>query len=500
VKLVLGDFAPDLDPVGPGIMGNKIPPAVQVPITDANWVFSTPAGWQNMPQPLQIGSPLPSQAFGAFSALVGVTPFVVLATQQQLYIWNSGSLQNQTLSLINPGNLWYFTLYGTDLIAVDGADVPYVSANTGNFTPLGGSPPVFSIIEATDFSLFGIVPNSSTYWFTLNDTLWTPSIATQTGTAALTSTSGTITAARALRGGINLYKRGSFFNGQFSGPPFFWQFTKVSDSIGTPGMYSVIKTDTLHYFWGGNDFYGTDGFSLWLVPNNVRNWVKANMNVSYDYLMYGVYDIPREQLIWWFSSNNASPAGSYDSYVSLSILTGKWSKGNRSIDLPINGNIGPTQAWTWAMFENTYGFWANLPPNLVWGSPIFNGSRANTVGFIDGSHVVNILSGAWATTQPAFITTGYLGDKVNIYRLTRARAGFKVLPGVGPLGNSTKCSVLSTYIEGQPSSPLVSLVPISNYGFYDFVCADRLQQLTIGWYSDGELSDIDVNLAYAGTQ
>lgn len=499
MKLVLGDFAPDLDPVGPGIIGRKIPPAIQLPLVDANWVFSTPAGWQNMPAPDLLGDPLPSKAFGAWSGLVGAVEFVVLATQQQLYIWNSGMLENQNLTLANPGNLWYFTLYGTDLIAVDGADPPQVSANTANFAPLGGSPPVFSIVEATDFSLFGIVPNSSTYYFTLNDTQWTPDIATQTGTAALTSTPGVITAARALRGGINLFKRDSFYNGQFTGPPFFWQFTKVSDRIGTPGMYSVIPTDTVHYFWGGNDFYATDGFSVWPVPNNVRNWFKATRNPSFDQIIYGIYDLPRQQLIWWFSSAAANPAGSYDSYVSLSLLTGKWSKGNRRIDIPISGLIGATSAWTWAKFENTYQVW-NLPQNLLWGDPLFSGSQANTIGFVDANHIVNKLGGAWSAVQPAFITTGYLGDKVNVYRLTRARGGFKVLPGPGPLGNSTKCSVFSTYNEGQPAAPRVALVPISNFGFYDFICSDRLQQLQIGWYTDGELSDLDVQLAYAGNQ
>jgi hypothetical protein len=33
---------------------------------------------------------------------------------------------------------------------------------------------------ATDFSLFGVPPQSEDIYFTLNDTLWTPSIATQT--------------------------------------------------------------------------------------------------------------------------------------------------------------------------------------------------------------------------------------------------------------------------------------------------------------------------------
>ena len=453
-----------------------------------------------MPMPTPTGNALPSQALGAFSALVGVLPVTVLATANQLYIFNGGALENQNLVLTNSVNQWSFTLYGNDLIAVDGVDPAQVSINGANFTALGGSPPVFSIIEATDFSLFGIVPNSSQLYFTLNDTLWTPNISTQTGTLTLTSTPGTITAARAMRGGINIYKRNSFFNGQFGGPPFFWQFTKVSDQIGTPGMHSAIKTDAIQYFWGPDDFYATDGFSVWRVQNNVRNWFKANLNTAFDYLIYGWYDLSRSQLIWNFSSNNANPAGSYDMYVSYSLLTGKWAKGNWLMDIPVSGQVGAQTAWTWAFFENTYGQWANLPANLVWGSALFNGSRASLAAFVDTRLILNLLNAPWNSTIPAFITTGYLGDKVNVYRISRARGGFKSLPGTGPLANSTKLTVYSTYNEGMPVNALAGPVPISNYGFYDVVCSDRLQQLKIGWYADAELADLDVTINYSGNQ
>lgn len=459
-----------------------------------------------MPAPNPQGTALPGKAYGAYATLVGTEAFVVLGTINQLYIFQSGGLIDQNLTLADTPVLWYFTTYGEDVLATNGANPPLVSTNAGSFSFLGGSPPVFSILEATDFALFGIIPTSEQYYFTLNDTLWTPDIATQTGTATLTSTSGPITAAKALRSGINIYKRNSFFNLQFTGPPFFFQATKVSDEIGTAGMYSAIKTDTLHYFWGPDDFYATDGFSVWRVQNNLRRWFLANLNTAYDYLIYGVYDLPRSQLVWWFSSINAPTPGAYDSYVSLSLLTGKWSHGQpggpgtgATIDIPLSGLIGGTQPWTWAVFENTYGAWANIPP-IVWGSPLFNGGTITGTAIISSSHQVNLLNGAASATLPSYVTTGDFGDKRSMYRMNRARPGFTAFPTNPPLASAAKASVYGTYVQGQPPTEQVALVPLSNYGTFDFVTANRLQRIKVGFYADGTLADIDVDISYTGTQ
>src|SRR5580698_8372091 len=117
MRIVLGDYAPDLDSVVQGIMGPKIPAAVQSVLTDTNWVFAIPSGWQNMPTPVPQGAALPSQAYGAYSTLVGTQPFVVLATNDQLYIYSSGTLVNQGLTVTPSTNLWYFTTYGNDVLA-----------------------------------------------------------------------------------------------------------------------------------------------------------------------------------------------------------------------------------------------------------------------------------------------------------------------------------------------------------------------------------------------
>jgi hypothetical protein len=68
------------------------------------------------------------------------------------------------------------------------------------------------------------------------------------------------------------------------------------------------------------------------------------------------------------------------------------------------------------------------------------------------------------------------------------------------LASATKLTVQGTYIPGQSYAPSASNVPLSNTGFFDLVTANRLQRLTINWYGDAELSDLDIELQFAGTQ
>jgi hypothetical protein len=481
MKVLLGDFAPDVDPVAPGFMRGQIPNGVQMPLLDTNWIYSTPAGFRSMPQLQVLTTALPSAALGAFSAqLANGLNFVVLGIANQLYIVTFFSPPtvpvtpaSQGLTLTNAVNRWYFTVYGNDLIGANGVDPLQVSTSGSNFTALGGSPPIFSIIEATDFSLFGIVPLSNQVYFTLNDTLWTPSIATETGTFFLTSTPGNITACRALRSGVAIYKRNSFFSGYFAGPPFYWQMSKVSSEIGTAGPYSLVATDTNHYFWGVDDFYSFDGNTLARLPNNVRRWFIANMNSNYEPLIAGVYDRSHSQIIWYFSSIHASPTGSLDAYMAFSLLTGKWVHGYLAIDLPVFGAISS-------------GIQGVLP------------GTSSILGVVDANHDLNVATGTYAGNPGLgpFITTGYLGDKRSNYRITRTRPGFTFLPTAA----IPSMNAFATYVEGMALYNLAGPVGLSPQGYFDNVMAARLTQLQLIWQSEAELCDLDIDIAYAGTR
>src|SRR5271166_1848842 len=332
MQLSLGDFAPDLDPIIQGFMGRRIAPSSQSVLTDTGGVYSTLGGWKAMPTLQRISAtPLPGPAFGAFSAEVSNVFLVVVATANQLYFINNGQLISQGLTLTNSANPWSFTVYGTDLLATNGVDPVQVSINGGGFAALAGSPPIFSIVEATDYSLFGIVPLSNEYWYTLNDTIWTPSIATATGFGTLASTPGIIVAAKQLLGNIAMYKRNALYYGTYQGPPFYWGFQTISNKVGTLGPNSVVTVDTMQYFVGPDDFYQFDGYSLSRIPNNLRKWFFANVNTNFASTIFASYDQPRGQVVFWFSSNNAQKGGILDSNVAYSLITGNWCK-SQSID------------------------------------------------------------------------------------------------------------------------------------------------------------------------
>ena len=505
MRLALADFNPDLDPIIQGIMGRQIAPQGQSILTDCNGVYSTLGGWKNMPSFQRISSmALPGPAFGAFSAEIANAYLVVLATANQLYFVNNGTLVNQGLTLTNTANPWSFTVYGTDLLATDGVDPVQVSMNGGTFAALAGTPPIFSIVEATDFSLFGIVPISNEYWFTLNDTVWTPSIATATGFASLTSTPGIIIAAKALLGGISMFKSNALHYGTYQGPPFYWGFQTISNKVGTLGPNSVVTVDTMQYFVGPDDFYQFDGYSLNRIPNNLRKWFFQNMNSNFAANVFASYDQPRGQIVFWFSSNNAQTGGILDSNVAYSLITGKWCKsqsidGSALIQVPLIGPITASQPWTWAKFQDTYQTYANTP-NVTYGSALFSGSTTPVVGVIDGQGFVASLTGPFDSTLPAYITTGDLGDKKNVYRLNRAKPGYLSLPAGQPMASASKLSVYSTYVPGTSSTLKGDMIDLAPTGYFDFITADRLQRLKIGWYADAELSDLDVDISFAGTQ
>src|SRR5258708_14259815 len=96
--------------------------------------------------------------------------------------------------------------------------------------------------------------------------------------------------------------------------------SKVSGEIGTAGPYSVVATDTNHYFWGVDDFYSFDGNTLSRLPNNVRRWLISNMNPNYETQIAGVYDRAHSQIVWYFSSIHASPIASPDPQLAFSLL------------------------------------------------------------------------------------------------------------------------------------------------------------------------------------
>src|SRR5689334_17703593 len=284
------DFAPDADPVTPGIlldMENNVP---------------TAKGYRAYPRLTQYSKTmLASACVGAYGTTIGGQLVVLAGTATKLYFLNN------TVNFIDSGLIptttagrWRFDEYAGVIIAVNGVNTPYTYNGTV-FGSLGGGPPISSIVQATKYSLFLILSNSSSWISSLNSTIWTPSIATATVTGTIASGSGNITAAHRLRGGIAIYKKKSLTFGQFAGPPFYWDFGNgISDEIGTYGQECVANVGDAHYFPGPDDFYSFDGYSLQRLPNNLKEWFFDNLDQPHADLICSRWDQKRSLIFWHF--------------------------------------------------------------------------------------------------------------------------------------------------------------------------------------------------------
>lgn len=431
---------------------------------------------------------LPGQCYGALGApIAGGAYQIVAGVQAQLYSLNGSNVfVSEGLTLTGGTNPWSFTVYGNDLIAVNGVDVAYVSTSGGAFVPLGGTPPIFSIIEATDFSLFGIIANSNQGYFTFNDTLWTPSIATLTGTFSLTSTPGNITAAKQLRGGIGIYKESSAFFGQYTAAPAqLWQFTNASKTVGVRSPDAVVPANDLHYLMGPDNFYVCDGFTMKEIPSKLRNWFfNQQLYQPLANLVRGIYDFVNNQVIWWYPTDST---GALKNYIAYSIESGMWSPGSLAVDAPIPLIPSPSA------FHTQFG--ANSAIAAILSSHGLGVSGATGAG------------ATYASGAP-YVTSGDLGDKRNVYRITRVKPGFLNFPlpntSNPPPANTPviapQLAVLGTYVPGQAYQTMVDPVAISQRGFYDFKSANTLQRLKFKMSTGYELADAEIEMELQGSQ
>jgi len=480
MRYLLGDFSPSLDSTTPNI------------IVDSNWVYRTMGGWAAMaPMMLINAASLPSQAYGALGVpIVSGTYEIVAGTTNQLYKLNaSNAFVSQGLTLVGGTNPWSFTVYGNDLLATNGIDPVQVSTSGGVFAALGGSPPIFAIVEASDFSLFGILANSNVGYFTFNDTLWTPNIATLTGTFSLTSTPGNITAAKQLRGGIAVYKESSAFFGQYTAVPSqLWQFTNSSKTVGSRSMNGVVPANNLHYIMGPDNFYMFDGFTMTEIPSSLRNWFfNTQLYQPLSNLVRGIYDFVNNQVMWWYPKDST---GALNNYISLSLSTGMWCVGELGVDAPVNLVPSPST------FQTQFGANSSLAAILSSHSLGVSGPTAAGTTYASGA---------------PFITSGDLGDKRNVFRLTRVKPGLLNYPQVGNAQNSNtppantpviapKLDVLGTYVPGQSYNTMKSALDISTRGFFDFKSANTLQRLKFKMSTGYEIADAEIEIELQGSQ
>jgi len=523
-------FMPDADPISKNIL------------LDVDLFYPIKKGVKTFPGLIAITPALPSASLGGFvGENGGGGPVIVAGTETDLFILEAGQWVAQGLKSgpLAPPDRWRFTQYGLDIIAVNGVNPPYVCHNGTKFVPLGGNPPISSIAAGTDFSLFLIEAGTDTWFSSLSDAIWDLDIATETVSASLSSTPGPITAAWAIRGGMALYKRSALYAAQFEGPPFFWKFTRISNVIGTPIHECVVPAGDVHYFWGEDNFYRFDGFNLVAIPSMLREFFEADLDKTYDYLMWGEWDEDRSLVIWHYPSVNAVPRGTLDRFLCLNTENGEWGKGHvaipgtivndgvpmtydefgsltqtynsvseatyddpffagtpgsttqgtLTIEAPMTGLFTISQGLTYDEFGRLYGQY-NLIPDIAYNSVVpFGASGPLLIGAFLTDHKLYAFEGP--PVMDSSFTTGDFGDRYHMFQVTRLRPGFALNPGYG----WSQVEVFTQYLQGT-TPELAETVPMSPDGFMNCTVTDRLLRFKITVFA-GATNNPDGGITYA---
>ena len=471
------DFAPDVDPITPGVL------------LDMDNVYPTPRGYRSYPSLIRYSTaPLASQCFGAWSGKISTAQVTVAGTATNLY-----TLQNKTF--VNTGIVstlmaypqrWRFDTYGQDLIAVNGINRPYVqSGPLGTWQPLGGTPPVASIVQATEFALFLIEPNSDIWHASLSDTIWGNNIATQTVQGNLYATSGNITAAVQLRRGIVLYKRKAFHYGSFAGPPLYWEFPPISHEIGAPCQEAVANVLDQHFWPGPDDFYSFDGQSLQRMPNNLKDWFFATLDQIRDNEICSRWDQKRSVIFWHFPSR-AAPSNLLDSWIAYNLRTNRWSKGSLQIEFPIFATA-QISALTYGDFTAKYTTYSAIPAGLKYAD--LRDQNNDLTGAFSPDHYLGLFNGS---PLPAYVTTHDFGDRHNKYLVTRVQPQFTFYPAQG--------AQLDIYAQALPGTDpmLVKTATLTPNGWFDALNTARLQRFKMTLQSEAEITGVQADPEYAG--
>lgn len=475
------DFAPDLDHATPGIL------------TDCANVYPTQRGYRSYPALEPYTAALPAAALGAFSSYIGSTDVIFAGTITQLYIltgltWTTQALPLTTMSAAD--DRWRSDAYGNVIIAVNGIDPPQSYAGSGTFAALAGSPPVASIVAASDFSLFLIEKNSNKWWSSLSATLWTPSIATQTVTDNLDETAGNIVGAHRLRAGMALYKNSSFSYALFEGPPFYWKFVTISREVGAPSHEAVANLGDIHYWPGNADFYSFDGYTLSVLPNQLKEWFYSTLDGQYAHKICARWDRERSLVFWHFPTRSASPAGSLNAWVCFSPKYGKWSCHVDSdiLDVPLFSAVR-TGALTYAAIGALYPLYSSFS-GMIYGD-LRSRSIDHSAGVRAVDHKLALFNG---DPGEASVTTHDWGDYANVWNMTRLKPSFHLLPALG-----AQVWPITQAVTGgaRVTLPPTTITPDGNF---DLRVSARMQRDKIVFNSDAEIIGVKAEIGYAGSR
>jgi len=479
------DFQPDADPRIPGVL------------LDMNNIKGTGRGLVPSRKFAVInGANLPSRSLGAYTAtlsdgrqltIAGCNPLPQLF-DQNTQSWNNFGFFVQTAS----PSRFRFATFGIDIIATNATEGPIISADGVGFVRLSTfsdlpTDYIASSVAVVDEGIFLVQAGTDSWRFSTDPLSWTPSVQqgiVLSGVPGVGGPSGPITGAVRCRGGIAFYKSNSLSLGRFSGPPFFWNFTTISENVGCVWQEAIINAGDLHLFVGPDDFWIFDGSSLARIPNEVKDWFFARITPTQPLFptgtpfptIIGRWDAKRGTAIWHYATQDAT-AGTLNEWIAFNLRDNKWTRGTQLVSdilldsLPRIDSANDVVQYVPAVFDTD-----------------------------------DTLMQETDDPDESYILTGEYGDGNSYFQLSRVRPIF----ARWPTDNKARLQAFKRRIFGYPVPdpnpfPQPGVGPsawLTKDGAFNFIQTARSHQLMISFLEDCdyEITALQGDLVFAGEE
>jgi len=318
-------------------------------------------GWQR-----QTATTFTGVCRGLFSwRSLGIQRYLAVGTNSKLYAWNdSGTLYDITPAGLTAGRVdavyglgygtgpfgastfgtaraasggaildvatWSFDTWGEYLVAVapHNGNLFEWTLNTASVATTVTNAPVsnLGVLVTPERHLVALGAGGNgrkVQWSSQEDrNQWTVTATTTAGDQEL-QTSGTIKAARRVRGQTLIVTDVDAHIMTYVGLPYIYGFERVGSFCGVVGANAIAAGDTFAVWMGVDNFYKYDG-AAGILPCDVHDYVFGDINTNQISKVYAGAN-PQHSEIWWFYPSASSTEN--DRYVLWNYRENHWSIG-----------------------------------------------------------------------------------------------------------------------------------------------------------------------------
>ena len=465
-------FAPDADPVTPGV------------ITNCTNFIPYEQGMRGAPTGL-IPASTPALTSPCIGGVVVTklddTRRIIAGTATSLYELSTGSWTDQTRAAgVYTGGTdtrWSFAQFGNSTLAANLTDKIQRSNTSGVFSDIATAPQAKIIFPVGGFVMalntvdgtYGTTPNRWWCCALYDETTWTPSVTTLATTGQLVSSPGSITAGMKLGEYAVAYKAKAIHVGQFVGAPAVFDWVQVpGGDAGCVGQDAVCDIGGAHFFVGQDNIWIFDGSRPTPIGvGQLRQWFYQNSNPTFLYKTQCIFD-RQNNVVWTFYPSTSSTV--CDQAIVYHLQTKKWGCVTTTVEAVLNYiSAGSTIDGLSAISSTIDGLVNYSFDSAFW----LAGSRSLSV--FDTSHQLNLVSGMCINSS---FDTGDAGDDEATSLLTKVRIRFA--PGYKPSTGS-----VTTYTKMTEGDSLTVAASGSlNDGKFDVLQSARFHRASFSFTGD----------------